>query len=859
MLALVPTTCQAATDFEWDEEFDYQGTGAMAEAGWVFRQNPEGAYLNGSALVLDGTSADTIVDYFHFPEGIEDWRADTRAMWIGGQGGTVAVNVVTDMASYGFWLDGWYSNLNFSINDNTTTFGSMALQLNRWYIMSMVKQENNISLYMDGEYMYGHDFETSIGQPVGVSYISPWRGITQYDYMRFTTHLDDRPVVEWQRTYGGDASDATYSAALSSDGGYVAAGVTRSFNVSGIDGYLVKVHPNGTEQWSHTYGGESWDYIYGVVRVSEGGYILAGATMTYTIGDFDLWLVRVDDEGNEIWNRSYGTTYRDAAFSVIQTSDGGFAATGYTGSANNGEDVWLVKVDSDGNMEWNTSFGGTATDWGKALIQTRDGGYAVAGWTQSEAVGTGQTMGYLVRYNSAGDPLTDRTYGQGGSTLFYGIKELDDGGLMLGGHTTVIGHGGNDMYVVRTDAEYNLVWQRAYGGTGEDTGTGIFVLGDGFMFGGTGNSFEGMNRIYLVRTDLDGNEQWLMHFGPEGVPVGGGIALQTPDGGYLAVGTTNTYGSGEDDSYIAKLGSGSAAPEEDRDIVQKSADAVAAVVVSSAVGIIAVAALSQAGVAAAGAAGGAASASGAPTSFMGKVAMGMKKLLPLDKLEDFVEGYARFQSRAYVQKAESKVKKPVAVQRTPFLMGFSLREIMVVTVAAVLLAISYLIAKKQDWLDLGIVLSFLLVAGIAILLHDLTHRYVAARYGAVAEYRFWGLGMVLMVITSVLFGVVYAYPARTVINDPKKLTPKQQAVVYGAGPMVSLVVFGAFLLLVPLGGWFLPIALMACSMNLLSAVYSLMPFEPMDGRQVMKWKKLAWALTFLPLLALFMVMTIFVF
>jgi Zn-dependent protease len=150
------------------------------------------------------------------------------------------------------------------------------------------------------------------------------------------------------------------------------------------------------------------------------------------------------------------------------------------------------------------------------------------------------------------------------------------------------------------------------------------------------------------------------------------------------------------------------------------------------------------------------------------------------------------------------------------------------------------------------------VAGLAVILHDLTHRYMAWRHNVTTEYKFWFLGTIIMFITAIFFGVVYSSPSRLAINDPKKMTVRQQAIVYGSGPIVSLIVFAVFLALIPLGGNAATIGKLGASMNLLTAVYALMPFEPMDGRKVYIWKKWVWAVMFVPMLALYFALTIFV-
>ena len=151
------------------------------------------------------------------------------------------------------------------------------------------------------------------------------------------------------------------------------------------------------------------------------------------------------------------------------------------------------------------------------------------------------------------------------------------------------------------------------------------------------------------------------------------------------------------------------------------------------------------------------------------------------------------------------------------------------------------------------------MAGITVLMGDLANRYMAWKYGAVTEYKFWFLGTVIMFITAFFFKVVYAMPARLAINEADKLSPRKQAILATSRPLVNYGLFTAFMLLVPLGGFLATIGLVSASMNLLSAVYGLMPLKPMNGYKVLKWKWYVWAGMFLSLLVLYFVMTIYVF
>jgi len=197
---------------------------------------------------------------------------------------------------------------------------------------------------------------------------------------------DPNGNMEWNQTYGGTNQDSGFSVVQTGDGGYAIAGSTYSFGAGSADVWLVKTDPNGNMEWNQTYGGTGGDYGRSVVETGDGGYAIAGRTGFY--GFEDVYLVKTDADGNMEWNQTYGGTKADVPESVVQTGDGGYAITGYTTSFGAGfEDVWLVKTDADGNMEWNQTYGGTFPDYGRSVVETGDGGYAIAGQTYSFGAG----------------------------------------------------------------------------------------------------------------------------------------------------------------------------------------------------------------------------------------------------------------------------------------------------------------------------------------------------------------------------------------------------------------------------------------------------------------------------------------
>jgi hypothetical protein len=204
------------------------------------------------------------------------------------------------------------------------------------------------------------------------------------------------------QTYGGTGDDRGQSVVETSNGGYAIVGETQSYGAGGRDVWLVKTDANGNEQWNQTYGGTDNDFGYSVVQTSDGGYAITGSTFSYGAGSWDFWLVKTDAAGNEQWNQTYGGTSMDRGDSMVQTIDGGYAITGSTFSYGaGGADFWLVKTGSVGTAQWNQTYGGTGDDYGFSMVETSDGGYALAGFTYS--FGAGGMDVWLVKTDVEGE------------------------------------------------------------------------------------------------------------------------------------------------------------------------------------------------------------------------------------------------------------------------------------------------------------------------------------------------------------------------------------------------------------------------------------------------------------------------
>jgi len=304
--------------------------------------------------------------------------------------------------------------------------------------------------------------------------------------------------VQWVKTYGGSGNNEVFnSVRQTSDNGYIANGYTDSFGAGGTDAYVVKTDATGNVLWSHTFGGSGSDDSYSGQQTADGGYIIAGS---YFGTDADLFLVKMDASGNLLWTKTIGGTGNEFAYSVQQTNDKGYITTGSTtsfGAA--GNDVYLVKTDSVGTVQWTKTYGGSGDEQGNSVQQTKDGGYIIMGKSNSFL----PNQIYIIKTDPAGDTLWTKTYK---GTYGYGIEQTTDGGYAIAGMFNVTPING-DMYLLKIDSAGNLQWAKAYGGGNPDIGyCGRQTADGGYIVSGITTSFgAGNNDIYLVKTDSLGN------------------------------------------------------------------------------------------------------------------------------------------------------------------------------------------------------------------------------------------------------------------------------------------------------------------------------------------------------------------
>jgi len=365
----------------------------------------------------------------------------------------------------------------------------------------------------------------------------------------YVVKLDANGNLQWTTTIGGPEIEEGVSLIQTSDGGYAIAGVTQSFGAGEDDAYVVKLDANGNLQWTKTIGGKKEDVGFSLIQTSDGGYAIAGATTSFGAGGWDAYLVKLDANGNLQWTKTIGGKEDDKGYSLIQTSDGGYAITGYTKSFGaGGWDVYVVKLDANGNLQWTKTIGGPGNEIGFSLIQTSDGGYAITGPTYS--FGAGGADVYVVKLNANGNLQWTTTIGGKEEDVGISLIQTSDGGYAIAGSTTSSGVGEADFYVVKLDANGKPQWTKTIGAKNKNLiKSSIIQTSDGsYVIAGTTGSFgAGKRDVYVVKLDKNGNACCALSQTTSQVGSGGRLRSATPSiggGGKLTAPTPTTSSGG---------------------------------------------------------------------------------------------------------------------------------------------------------------------------------------------------------------------------------------------------------------------------------------------------------------------------
>ena len=340
------------------------------------------------------------------------------------------------------------------------------------------------------------------------------------------TEEEEESTIIFSKTFGGSGTDGGYSVQQTSDGGYIITGKTRSFGEGNQDVWLIKIDSQGQEEWNHTFGGiGAYDDVgHSVQQTTDGGFVITGYTWEVYGNGGDLWLIKTDSQGNEEWSSIFGGEYGDRGYSGQPTTDGGYILTGksyfnyQSDSRWNNGDVRLIKTDSQGNEEWNQTFSGS-----------KEGTYID---------GYGTTR-YFEEYGSS-------------------VQQTSDGGYIITGMRNRFDDNDDneDVLLIKTDNQGNEQWNQIFGGNQIDFGTSVQqTIDGGFVITGYTESFgNGFSDIWLIKTDSQGREEWNKTFGGSNYDVGRSVQ-QTTDGGYIIIGQTGSFGNGGTDVWLIKTDS----------------------------------------------------------------------------------------------------------------------------------------------------------------------------------------------------------------------------------------------------------------------------------------------------------------
>ncbi|ESU24938.1 hypothetical protein FEDK69T_04950 [Flavobacterium enshiense DK69] len=328
-----------------------------------------------------------------------------------------------------------------------------------------------------------------------------------------------QPSISWQKSLGGSSADEMYSIQQTTDGGYIIAGRTASNNgdVTGNDGYddiwIVKLANAGSIQWQKSLGGTDYDHPTSIQQTTDGGYIIAATSnsndgdVTGNHGKRDYWIVKLTNTGSIEWQKSLGGTEFELACSIQQTTDGGYIVAGYSNSNNGdvtgnhgGSDCWIVKLTNTGSIQWQKSLGGSNDDIANSIKQTTDGGYICAGFTGS-----------------------------------------------IDGDVTG-NHGNFDYWIVKLSNTGSIQWQKSLGGTDSEGANSIVQTADGgYIIAGSSGSNNGDvtgnhggSDCWIVKLTNTGSIQWKRSLG--GSEADGASSIQqTTDGGYIIAGYSDSH------------------------------------------------------------------------------------------------------------------------------------------------------------------------------------------------------------------------------------------------------------------------------------------------------------------------------
>jgi hypothetical protein len=403
-------------------------------------------------------------------------------------------------------------------------------------------------------------------------------------------------TIEWEKNFGGSDNDYLFFNQQTDDGGFIAVGSTESTdgdiseNAGFMDYWIIKINQNGEMEWEKNLGGTDSESARYVEQTSDGGYILCGNSKSNdgdvggNNGDSDYWVVKLDEDGEIMWEKNYGGSSNDFAWSIKQTTDEGDIVSGYSGSSdgdvsgNNGStDYWILKLDVDGEIVWDKNLGGSSNETARYIQQSEDGGFVVAGFSRSNDGDVGGNNGgfdyWIVKLNSDGEIMWEKSLGGSNDEIGWSVEELITGGYIVCGYSNSndgdVGgnNGGSDYWIVGLGSDGEILWEKNYGGSNNEfTNSLQQTIDGGYIIGGNSGSLNsgdvggnnGGSDYWIVKVNQTGEILWEKNLGGTGTE-GLWWVQQTIDEGYIIAGFSESNdgdvggNNGMADYWIVKL------------------------------------------------------------------------------------------------------------------------------------------------------------------------------------------------------------------------------------------------------------------------------------------------------------------
>ncbi|QNF32129.1 T9SS type A sorting domain-containing protein [Adhaeribacter swui] len=423
------------------------------------------------------------------------------------------------------------------------------------------------------------------------------KGATDYWLVQVAGRKVPEPTTAaWDMLFGDEKNDNFTSVIKTTDGGYLAAGYSKStyvrdgetFFQGKFNYWIVKTDKRGHKLWDKTYGGQADDYLNSVIQTQDGGYLLGGSSLSGksgnksqdSRGDRDYWIIKVDAQGNKQWDKTYGGSKYDELKKVVQLASGEYVLGGYSNSPTSGDktqgsqgntDYWVVKISKNGTKLWDKRYGGTNHDKLGSFTETSDGGFLLVGGSLSGKSGDksqanptnlgGNTDYWVVKTDQHGNLLWDKTYGSYENDDAYSVARSGNDFYISGtsysdkgGSKSQNSRGGKDYWAIKIDAQGNQLWDKTFGGSQNDelsassaSNDGGLVLAGSSYSGNSGDKSQdsrGSSDYWIVKVDAAGKQVYDKRFGGNGTDELRAV-LHTNDGGLLLGGTSDSNSSGE--------------------------------------------------------------------------------------------------------------------------------------------------------------------------------------------------------------------------------------------------------------------------------------------------------------------------